>query len=133
MDYRSLILLIALPAILVVLFLATWRMAEKKQRFADRRDLTDDELVLTFDAESGSAASVIRFLKLVEFAADVPRGRLRPGDRFAVELAPERGWEYDDGVALLPEILQREFGGEASDYDLVQHPTLGDLLDRRPF
>ncbi|REJ69994.1 MAG: hypothetical protein DWQ31_01890 [Planctomycetota bacterium] len=117
-----------------MLFLATWRMKRKKlQRFADRRHLTDDELVLTFDAEAGSPASVIRFLELVEFETDVPRGRLRRGDRFAVELAPKRGWEYDDGVALLPEILQREFGGEASDYDLVLHPTLGDLLDRLPF
>lgn len=46
-----------------------------------------------------SLKSVEEALRLVNEATEVPPGKLRPDDRFAVELAPERGWEFDDGLA----------------------------------
>jgi len=58
----------------------------------------------------------------------VPVGKLRPTDRFDTGLAPPRGWEFDDGLGLLPDALQETFGVDAENFDLGQNPTIGDLL-----
>ena len=57
-----------------------------------------------------------------------PRGGIRPKDRFDAELASEHGWEFDDGIALLPSVLASEFGGAPEDYDLSKNPTVIGLL-----
>lgn len=71
-------------------------------RFSDRPELSLQELEEQFYAGSGIPVSLLsEALQAVEQATGVPRGRLRPQDRFAEELAPEKGWEFDDGLAEL--------------------------------
>jgi hypothetical protein len=53
---------------------------------------------------------------------------LRPSDRFSNELAPEKGWEFDDGLKLLPLALSKRFGGRPEEYDLIRHGSLGSLF-----
>jgi hypothetical protein len=45
-------------------------------------------------------------LQEVAAAIHVPATRLRPTDRFSVELAPAKGWEIDDGTALLAQTIR---------------------------
>jgi len=72
------------------------------RRLSSREDLSFDLLyeeryrALGFDPEK-----VRKALNDVALAIDIPASKLRPTDRFDVELAAERGWGFDDGVAVL--------------------------------
>jgi hypothetical protein len=121
--------LVVFLIILVLLAGATLAMQRAKLRRLGRRDpLSDLTLMALFSAAGAPDNMAIRFLDAVARAADIPRGFLRPADRFDAELAPERGWEFDDGIALLPWVLASEFGGTAEEYDLSKTPTVIGLL-----
>jgi len=109
--------------------LETRRMVHRKRgRFHARAELSVDRLKSLFSSDTLPGSDVLRFLTRVENVTDVPKGKLRPDDRFAVELAPERGWEFDDRLNLLPLVLARDFGGGAEEYDLALNPSLRVLL-----
>jgi hypothetical protein len=116
--------------ILAALMVLTKRMYKKKiSRFVRRGRLTEDELINEFLPSRGSRNDVSDFLGIVSRAAEVPIGYLRPTDRFSQELAPEKGWEFDDGLGLLPLNLSKRFGGDPVDYDLTLHQTIADLMN----
>jgi hypothetical protein len=92
--------------------------------------LSDQELVELFQPCLVPVVDQLAFLEIVERESDVPRALIRPTDRFDLELAPEVGWEFDDGVALIPEIVAQRFGGKPLEYDLKEYPTVRDLLCR---
>lgn len=79
------------------------------QRLSKREDLNFDLFYeeryreLGFDPER-----VLEALNDVARAIDVPVTKIRPTDRFDVELAAERGWEFDDGVAVLSDRAERK-------------------------
>lgn len=122
----------ALAAFLIISVLlagATFAMRRAKLRRLGQRDrLNDSTLIALFSPPGAGDDMAIRFLDAVARAADIPRGVIRPGDRFDAELAPERGWEFDDGIALLPSVLASEFGGTAEEYDLSKNPTVIELF-----
>jgi len=101
---------------------------KKRRRFSDRRDLSQDELRATFETRGLSAIEIDAFLEIVSQVTSIPVGKLRPQDRFDRELAPERGWEFDDGLEVLPDELFARFGGTAADYDFRRYPSLAELL-----
>jgi hypothetical protein len=100
----------------------------KTRRLSGRSQLLDDELCATFDGCQLPAKELLEFLQLVALSVEMPRGLLRPTDRFSVELAPERGWEFDDGLSLLPTVLTHRFGGDDGHYNIEQFRTISELL-----
>jgi len=119
----------ALSLLFAWFMIETARMLrQKRARFRTRPELPLDELERLFSTRTVTRCDLDRFLTRVERATDIPKGKLRPDDRFAVELAPVRGWEFDDGLNLLPLVLQRDFGGSIEDYDLGSDATVKTLL-----
>jgi hypothetical protein len=94
-------------AVSFILGVAVWIFGRKAdqgrlRRFDERIDLPIKESWEPFCRDSGVPLSVAEdALRIVENATGVSRGKLRPEDRFAEELAPEKGWEFDDGLAEL--------------------------------
>ena len=101
----------------------------KRKRFSRRERLDVKALQRLFPDSDLTLDEFTEFLTYVERATEVPKEYLRPGDRFDRELAAERGWEFDDGLNLLPRVLHRRFGGAFEGYALAASPTLADLLE----
>lgn len=101
-----------LPVVCALAFVATfvaliWSLGQgadrrRANRFKDRENWPAKRLWEQSYRESGIPESVVEdALALIEQATGVPAGRLRPEDGFTEILAPEKGWEFDDGIAEL--------------------------------
>lgn len=126
-DFAPLLQALAVLAVIatVLLILTMKMLRQKRDRFRNREDLPAHELYLEFFSDSElDEEAVTDFLRLVSTECEVPMGKLRPDDRFLVELAPTRGWELDDGVWLLPDCLAKRFGGAPSDYRIENPQTI---------
>jgi hypothetical protein len=92
-------------AVVLGSFVALWfgyRGATRKRRlrFQDRPDMSKEEFFSTYYADSGIAKeTVFEVLTEIANAIEIPATKIRPADRFDAELAPVKGWEYDDGLA----------------------------------
>lgn len=85
----------------------------RKARFSARDDISFDDFVGRY--YKGEPLDHLRLRQALDEVArviDVSPGRLRPTDRFDVELAPEKGWELDDGTAMLGRYLATRSAGE---------------------
>jgi hypothetical protein len=106
---------------------AYWnRKTSRRQRavFRQRPEMIVEDMHRSFYAGSAVSIESLRgAMDEISGVLGVPPTRLRPSDRFAVELAPEPGWEYDDplGVltALAEEKLKREGRAPDSAKDLL--------------
>lgn len=126
-DY--LIALAAFCAIGLWVGLETWRMLRKKRaRFALRVAHSPEEIRVMFRSALLSDQDVAFILDQIEIATELPKEKLAPQDRFAVELSPEKGWEFDDGLHLLPTLLHERFGGAATTYELNADTTIASLI-----
>lgn len=126
---KSIVGFLAFVAIVTLLLYATRQMRRSKlRRFRDRKSLDDHQLMQLFVPRRLSYQQFTRFLVVVERASEIPRGLMRPTDRFDTELAPVQGWEFDDGLIFLPKVLSRQYGGRLEDYDITAHPTARDLM-----
>lgn len=113
----------------VALFLVQRRVLRVKlSRFAGRATMSPHDLFTTFYEGLGfSEEDVVRILRQVASATEVPIGRLRPQDRFDHELAPVKGWEFDDGLAEITWLVGTE-ARKARDPRAPQIDTLDDLI-----
>jgi hypothetical protein len=119
----------AFLALGAILWAATNRMIGKKQARLDARSaLSAEDLHRAYVASNLSSTDLESIFLLIERATDLPRDKLRPTDGFDRELAPAKGWEFDDGLLLLPSAMQRAFGGTVDEYDLGKNPTIADLV-----
>jgi hypothetical protein len=110
-----------------IYFLFAGRRADERRRarFAHREDLSFDAFYRQYYQDSDlDADSVQRALDQVAGALNVPIGKLRPDDRFAVELAPQKGWELDDGAGLLGQVVRNK--GAAAGAQQIR--TLDDFI-----
>ena len=77
------------------------RQTSKRRRrtLQGRPELTIGQIFECYYASTDVGLGVVHeaFREISE-TLDVPLGKLRPGDRFDVELGPTVGWEYDDVV-----------------------------------
>ncbi|OGL47350.1 MAG: hypothetical protein A2W05_00965 [Candidatus Schekmanbacteria bacterium RBG_16_38_10] len=83
------------------LWLAT-RNVKRKRRlpFQDRPDMSEEEFFVTYYRDASiTKETICHVLKVVANATEIPATKIRPSDRFDRELAPVRGWEFDDGLA----------------------------------
>lgn len=73
-----------------------------------RERLSPDDVFYRFYAGSGiDRELVVELLEHVASELSLPVDRLRPSDRFGVELAPDKGCEWDSGYGVLLFELQR--------------------------
>lgn len=103
--------------------------AKRVSRFGERASLESDQFWRDFyPRREVTLESVVEALRLVSDSTEVPPGKLRPTDRFAVELAPERGWEFDDGLAEIAWYVESKSKGSSEGLETVD--DLIRLLDR---
>lgn len=112
-------LTIQLLALLIVIgIVAAWLFrsgrkadSERRARLSDREDLSFVEFERRFyDGAELDSNQLRGALGDIASALDIPVGKLRPTDRFDAELAPPKGWEIDDGAALLVRLLEKRGG-----------------------
>lgn len=98
----------------------------KRIRFEHRESATTGQLATFFP--SIPRDTVEEALGIISIAADVPVGMLRPHDRFDKELAPVRGWEFDDGLAQLEWALKDRAQSKEAMNDLPRMETVADFV-----
>jgi hypothetical protein len=105
---------------------------EKERRFAGRPDLMPGEFYERFYASAGLPRdAVLRTIHDVALELEVPEAKLRPEDRFAEDLRPVRGWEFDDGIGILSWELDRLARKAGVAIDLGSIATLDDYIRYR--
>jgi hypothetical protein len=108
----QIVLLAVLIAIAAIWFYRAGGRADeaRRARLTDREELSVEEFKSRYYAtENIGVTQLGELLEEVARTLNVPRGKLRPTDRFAVELAPEKSWEADDGVGILARLLAKHF------------------------
>lgn len=125
--------MIALVEFFVIGFgILEWRrrvmIRHKAERFDSRSDYDKSELFSEFQNSRLKPYEIHRALEAIERATCISKCKIRANDRFDKELAPEKGWEYDDGLALLALDLSKEFEVSAEVFCLEQNPTVSDLF-----
>jgi hypothetical protein len=97
-------------------------------RFSDRPDMSVDEFCSTYYKDSSIGKETIsKVLGVISEAIEVPAGKLRPSDRFDAELAPVKGWEYDDCIAHVDSFV-KDKRKKAGVSDVEQLHTVDDLI-----
>jgi len=127
----GLVFFVLLMAIFLVLYLFGHRqmLKRKRYRFSGRDDMTPDTFYSTFYADSGlSRDDVVWVLTHVGGLLEIPASKLRPQDRFDTELAPARGWEYDDGLGILERELLGMMRKAGLKPDISKISTLDDCI-----
>lgn len=101
----------------------------RRSRFSDREDVSFDRFYAEhYEGHGFDREKVKRALSDVAQAIDVPGTKLRPTDRFDVELAAERGWEFDDGVAVLAGRVMKQRRGSRDSGARPPFKTLDDYI-----
>jgi len=129
--------------LLIVLMVAggalTWYFGKRADsrriaRFHERATLSFEQFWREFyPGEEVRLESIAEALRLISDATEVAPGKLRPTDRFTAELAPERGWEFDDGLAEVAWYVEWESKGSSAGLETVDDLIrLLDRLEHRP-
>lgn len=118
-----------------VLFVAGYRtgVAQSKKRlaarFESRKENSIDEFYDLFYKSSGIDKTLIQeLLEHVAGELDLPVARLIPSDRFDVELAPDKGWEYGAGHGILRLELKKWAKQKELEIDISSVHTLDEYL-----
>jgi len=102
----------------------------RNERFKDREELAMDSIFNQFFAQARlPKALVVELWNEVANALGVPPGKLRPADRFDKELAPVKGWGFDDDIVEVCWAAERrlkKLGMKAEHSDVR---TLGDYVE----
>jgi hypothetical protein len=107
------IMLLAISMMIVVLGAALWVWTSRAEggrarRFSSRNDVDVETLhAASYGNSNVSKAQLEEGLKEIASTLGVPMLKLRPSDRFKVELAAEAGWEADDGLNVLTTLAER--------------------------
>lgn len=100
-----------------------------KRRFADRRPISFYEFYSSFYGKSGLDRELLReILEHVGNELELPVEMLRPTDRFSVELAPLKGWEWGSGHAILESEIRGLARKKGRAIDMARITTLDDYL-----
>ena len=102
----------------------------RRDTFRARASLTPAEMQAHYYGTKTMPVEAIHVaLHEIGSCLHVPPGQLRPTDRFEVELAPTKGWDWDDGLSVLMRLARRrlELGGRSGD-DLSALTTVDDYV-----
>jgi len=124
-----LLLLVLVAAVPLIRLVSRHERDAKLARVAGRSTMDFDEFYRAFYAGSGLPADVVRrALQEVAELSGIPAVMLRPTDRFDKELAPVRGSEFGDGLALLSPQMRRRLKRAHLTEDLSAVKTLDDFI-----
>jgi len=117
------VVLIVMAIVVVGGLAIAWTFFSSRKRrspFRDRAELTPEEIHSAFYADSAiDKDAVSRSLHEIADRLQVPAGKLRPSDSFLEELAPNRGWEYDDGLGALSDLARKKLAMKGGDPEAV--------------
>lgn len=123
----ALLVIVVAAAVAIV-----WNVQASKGRrsaLKDRAELTVGEIYDSFYADSPiSRDAVGQALEEISEDLSVPLGKLRPQDRFDVELGPTPGWEYDDDVSDVMARARRRLVDSGASQDLTPIRTVDDYV-----
>jgi len=93
---------------------------KRRSPFRDRTEMSAEEIYSAFYADSViDKDAVLRSLREISDKLQVPAGKLRPSDYFLGELAPNRGWEFDDGLGVLSDLARKKLATKGDDPEAV--------------
>lgn len=99
-------------------------------RFADREERSADSIYRDFFAANNFPKDLVSELwNEVAVPLRVPPGKLRPSDRFDKELAPVKGWEFDDDTLEVHWAAQRRLKKLGVNADIAAIQTLQDYVE----
>lgn len=99
-------------------------------RFADREELSADSIYSQFFPANNFPKELVSELwNEVAVPLRVPPGKLRPSDRFDKELAPVKGWEFDDDTLEIHWAAQRRLKKLGVSADVAAVQTLRDYVE----
>jgi len=127
-------LLLSLLAMAILTFSVAYRnmLRTKRRRLAGRAEMSSEQFYDTFYPQSGLPRSVVTSaIQEIGAATDLPPGLLRPTDRFTQELGAVRGWEVDDGLAVLSADLARRATRAGIPVDVASISTLDEYVRTR--
>jgi hypothetical protein len=102
---------------------------KRLSRFHEREELTSDQIYERFFSnELCSKDLVLELWNEVASVLGIPPGKLRLTDRFDKELAPEKGWEYDDEIGIINSIAQTRLKKSGTTANFSGIKTLGDYV-----
>lgn len=94
-----------------------------------RREIPFDSIFTEYYAPVGIDCDEARSVwDGIARALNVPAGKLRPTDRFGVELAPDAGWGYDDCLGLVEDALREAAARKQVIVDLKSLSTVDDCI-----
>jgi hypothetical protein len=103
---------------------------QKLKRFEGRSDLSLDQIYDDFFADKKLPKELACELwNEVSALLHVPRGKLRPTDRFDQELAAPTGWEYDDDIVEIQWAAERRLKQSGTQADFSQIKTVADYVE----
>lgn len=116
----------AVMASAVVVITTGGRRADRQRttRFAGRPTHPEDELLSSLSLNQDELACAREILRDFAAVANVEPGQLRLDDRFDRELAPVKGWEFDDELYIVIDSWLRR-----ADKRVVAHTPVHTLKD----
>ena len=94
----------------------------------NREDLDENTLYSKYYNTLGDHDEVLEILHHVSGEVQMPIGKLRPDDEFKNELAPTKGWEFDNGMSLLFENVVTTAKKSGRQVDISNISTLNDYI-----
>lgn len=121
---------VATALVLIGIVIAEGRRAERRRRRRIvRRGKAPGDAYEVIARRLHVARDVVdAVVAIVAERIHVPKEYIHPSDAFAGVLAPEPGWEHDDGLWLIPQELHDVFGGSVDEYSLARNPTIAHLI-----
>ena len=105
-----------------------WR--QRLKRIENRPTLSMDQIYADFFAHRNLPKDqVCELWSEVANLLQLPTGKLRPGDRFDQELAPQKGWEHDDEIITVQWAAERRLKKSGAKADLSRIKTLADYVE----
>jgi hypothetical protein len=101
----------------------------RRRTLRDRPELSVGEIHASYYADSSISKAVVeRALGEISEDLGVPLGKLRPEDRFEVELGPARGWEFDDDLSDLAARARHRLAESGALPDVAPIRTVDDYI-----
>jgi hypothetical protein len=124
---------IVIGILLIAGAVLVWAYVPRRQRFKrfeGRPDLSLDQIYTEFFASKNLPKELVRELwNEVSVALHLPPGKLRPTDRFDLELAAPKGWEFDDDIVDVQLASKRRLKQSGTQADLSHIKTVADYVE----
>lgn len=121
--------IVGLIGVSIVIWYFNTAYRKKIARFATRENMSTENIYEKYFADSGIPKDiVIQLWNELAFIIELPKEKLRPSDRFLYELAPEKGFDFDDPMNGFHMYLKKKLQmlGHKSDISTIN--TVNDYI-----